>query len=52
MQTKIKVIEDETAIQLYQRNCKTLVASMSRYPDRAGKAQARVEVLSSASGLQ
>ena len=39
VQTKIKEIEDETAVQLYRRDCKTLVASMSRYPGRAGKAK-------------
>ena len=35
VQTKIKEIEDETAVQLYRRDCKTLVASMSRCPGRA-----------------
>ncbi|KAI0219441.1 hypothetical protein LSAT2_029026 [Lamellibrachia satsuma] len=39
VQTKIKEIEDETTVQLYRRDCKTLVASMSRYPGRAGKAK-------------
>ena len=38
MLTMIKELEDETAVQLYTRDCKALAASVTRYPGRTGKA--------------
>ena len=39
VQTAIRKIEERTAVQLYRRDCKTLAASVARYPGRAGKAK-------------
>ena len=35
---RIKELQDGRTIQLYRRDCKTSVASMQRYPGRAGRA--------------
>ena len=43
VQHKIKEIEDATAVQLYRRDCKTLAASIARYPGRAGKAKTELK---------
>ena len=43
MTFSIKEIEDATAVQLYRRDCKTLAASIARYPGRAGKAKTELK---------
>ena len=39
----INLIQDATAVQLYKRDSKTLVASAGRYPGRAGKAKPELQ---------
>ena len=39
----INLIQDATAVQLYKRDSRTLVASADRYPGRAGKAKPELQ---------
>ena len=38
-QQKIQALQDETAVQMYRREGKTLAASVARYPGEAGQAK-------------
>ena len=39
LESRLKELQDSCNVQLYRRECKTLVASLQRYPGRAGIAK-------------